>query len=187
MGIRNLKRVIERKRIPIDSITPLEDRASQIVGAATAKVLGYPLRLWSGSKSNTIVVAYDLSAIDLTPYKQLSEHSSGQLLFSHALRWVQSCSIAPDVLTLLYQFNSAPWEPQLRVSPDDSATTFSDPDDRPPDVIANEIIDATYEADEEHPPELSDSFLDAIERFPLTSGSREIAWETSPVNSSRFL
>jgi hypothetical protein len=190
LGISNLQRVIESKRIPIDSVTPLDDRASQIVGATAAKALGYPLRSWSGGQPNTIVVAYDLSAIDLRPYDRLGERSSGQLLFSHALRWVEPCSIAPDVLSLLHQFNNAPWEPQLRVDPNGGGTTYSAPDDRPPDVIANEILDTSYEADEadqEHPPELSDVFLDAIEPFPPTSGSREIAWQTSPVHSARFL
>ena len=190
MGISNLKRVIERKKIPIHSVTPLEDRASQIVGAAIAKALGYPLRSWSGNEPNTIVAAYDLSAVDLKPYEQLRERNPGQLLFSHVLEWVRSCPIAPDVVTLLYQFNCAPWKPQLRVNPDEDGTTYSEPDDRSTDVIANEIVDATQESDEgdeESPPEMSDSFLDAIEPFPLTSGSREIAWETSPVASSRFL
>ena len=97
---------------------------------------------------------------------------------------------APNVVTLLYQFNSAPWEPQLRFDPDGDGTTYTAPDDRSTDVIANEIVDATYEAseeDEEHPPEISDTFLDAIEPFPLASGSREKAWEASPVGSSQFL
>jgi hypothetical protein len=125
------------------------------------------------------------------PYQQLRERRPGQLLFSHALRWVQPCQIAPDVVTLLYQFNYPPWEPQLRVDPDDEANMHhSDPDDRPVGVIAKEIVDATYEADEgdeEQPSEMSDRFLDAIEPFPLKSGLREMAWETSPVASSAFL
>ena len=190
MGITNLKRVIERKKIPVNSVTALEDRGSQIVGAATAQLLGYPLLSWSDSKPNTVLVAYDLSAIDLRPYSQLRQHGPGQLLFSHALCWVKACPIAPDVVTLLHQFNKAPWEPQLRVNPDGGGTAYSDPDDRPADVIANEIVKATYEADEgdeEKPPEMGDLFLDAIDPFPLTSGSRERVWETSPVTSSRFL
>ena len=193
LGISNLKRVIEHMKIPVNSVMPLEDRASQIVGAATAKALGYPLRSWSGSEPNTVVVAYDLSAIELTPYEQLGERSPGQLLFSHALCWVESCPIAPDVVTLLYQFNSAPWEPQLRVNPDGNGTTYADPDDRTTDVIANEIVDSISEASEGDEsndgcaPELSDSFLDKIDLFPPISGSREKAWETSPVVSSRFL
>ena len=93
-------------------------------------------------------------------------------------------------MTLLYQFNSAPWEPQLTVNPDGGDAVYSDPDDRPTDVIANEIMEATKESNEEgegHPSDLSDDFLDAIEPFPITSGKREAAWETSPVGSSRFL
>ncbi len=190
LGISNLQRVIERKKIPIHSVTPLEDRASQIVGAAIAKALGYPLRSWSGNEPNTIVAAYDLSAVDLKPYEQLRERNPGQLLFSHVLEWVRSCPIAPDVVTLLYQFNSAPWEKQLRVNEDGGGTTYSDPDDRPAEIIADEIVHASHEpeeGDQETPAEMSDAFLDATGPFPLASGVREIAWETSPVASSRFL
>lgn len=77
----------------------------------------------------------------------------------------------------------------MRVTPDGDGTTYSAPDDRATDVIANEIVDAKHEACEGdgQPPEMSDSLLDAIDAFPLTSGSHEKAWETSPVGSARFL
>jgi len=190
-GICNLQRITESKGLNVDTVVGLNDRASQITARAAARMLGKPFDSWSGSEPDCLVVAYDLSSIDLTPYKALRDRKPGQLLFSHALNWVTFGPIAPDVVTLLYQYNDAPWEPQLRVNANGSGTAYSDPDERATEVIADDIVAADQfdEGDdmEPEPPELSDVLLDAIEPFPAASGLREMTWENSPVASARFL
>ena len=51
LGVSNLKHIIDRKNLPVNSVTALRDRASQILGAAAAMALGYPLRSWSDSET----------------------------------------------------------------------------------------------------------------------------------------
>lgn len=192
-GILDLHRIIQRKQLNIDRVVALNDRDSQIVGSAVAKALELPLQPWSSTAqaSNTVVVAYDLSAIDdLTPYERLRTREPGELLFSHALCWVRSCPISPDVVTLLHQFNTAPWEPQMRHDPEATEPTYSDTDERPASVIADEIVSATADPNEggdEDAPPLTDAFLDAISEFPTRAVTREIFWESSPVKSAQFL
>ncbi|MFK7818931.1 MAG: hypothetical protein AB8G99_09435 [Planctomycetaceae bacterium] len=193
-GVIDLKRLANRYDWQPTSITPLDNRSSQIVGHAVARSLDLPLRSWTeeGSNSNTIVVAYDLSSFDdLTRYKNLREREPHQILFSHALCWVRSCPFAPDVVTLLHQYNTAPWDSQMRIDPDSNQTTQTEPDERAPEQIADDILSAEPESEgtdiaDANAPALSDDLLDAIRPFPTATPTRENFWESSPVKSASF-
>lgn len=192
VGIENLHRIVQTKNVAANSVMALEDRGSQIVAAAVGAKLGLPVREWSQNESlaNTIVVAYDISMLeDASPCQRLRERAPGQLLFSHALCWVQSFPITPDVISILHQINTPPWEPQLRVDPDTNQPGYSDADERPVQEIASEILTSTgdpSEGGDGQVPELTDAFLAAVGAFPSSSGIRETFWESSPVKSARF-
>jgi len=189
VGVENLKRIVEQKSVPVESVTAINDRGSQIVASVVGSLLKLPVRQWSpsDSQSKTIVVAYDLSLIDdLTPYQQLRDRSPGQLLFSHAFCWVRSCPIAADVVSILHQYNNAPWDPKMQF---DSEKEMSDPDERPIDQIAADILSSTgnpNEGGDGEVPQLTNQFLEAVGAFPESAGLRELFWESSPVKSSQF-
>lgn len=193
-GINELVRIVGRKGLEFKQVLAIEDRSSEILAAAIAKTLGLPSQSWDGKSDaeDSLIVAYDLSAADLEPYESLRLRRPGQLLYSHAHCWVRSCPIAPDVVTFLHQYNTSPWDSQMRADSESEEPTYSDPDDRPIEVIADELLASEpfdpgeLEGEESSPAELSDELIDALGRFPLSGGMREIAWETSPVQSSRF-
>ena len=78
----------------------------------------------------------------------------------------------------------------MRHDPEATEPTYSDTDERPASVIADEIVSATADPNEggdEDAPPLTDAFLDAISEFPTRAVTREIFWESSPVKSAQFL
>lgn len=188
-GLTDLQRRTTITGFNVERVTGLNDRSSQILALAAARYFDVPPVPWSDDvcRPGTLVVAYDMSAIeDLSPFEKLRFHN-GELLYSHAMNWVDACPLAPDVVTLLYQHITAPWEPQMRADPETDEIGYTEPDERPDSDVADEILSTEpepHEGDGE-PPALSDAFLRATGPIPV-GGSRESMWNCSPVGSNRF-
>ena len=62
-----------------------------------------------------LIVSYDLKLMDgPETLETLKSHRKEQILWAHACCWVQPFGVAPDLATYFYQYNSAPWESQLK-------------------------------------------------------------------------
>ncbi|HWB76217.1 MAG TPA: hypothetical protein VG755_14705 [Nannocystaceae bacterium] len=120
------------------------DRASSILAIAAGRILGRAVVPWSPSCGAGLVVAWNLDTVaDQDFLEAMQWHRAGQILFAHASAWVDPFPYAPDVTTLLGQTITHPWEGgALRIDPDTKKAVAAEPDERAPEVLATEIVDA---------------------------------------------
>lgn len=153
-----------------------------------------PSKNWDPSEPG-LVVAYDLALIDEDIYAALKDHRPGQILWSHALCWTQQSPIAPDLVTFLYQMNTAPWDGGLCANPETGMTEQGAPDQRAAKEIAADICNtATDTIDLSDLPALIALVQSAAKLTNehgagalASTGQRCIMRSDSPVRSSRFL
>jgi hypothetical protein len=173
---------------PASSVSLLPDRGSQILGVAAARILGLPTRTWGPDDSDTIVVAYDLNEVDPATLQQLRDRPVGSVLVEHACCWTDPPLVAADFVGLLAQHVVPPWGARL-IAPPGEPVRQSEPDDRPADVIAEEIASATP-SDDLAPGDTAEDLVAFIrslgDAWPAI-GPRDRMWSPGPVPSSRFL
>jgi hypothetical protein len=170
------------------SVSPLPDRASTILGLATAQVLGLPVLPWQESRPDTIVVAYQLGA-DGPPPRLLTERTAGSILLEHATSWTDSGPVAPDVSGLLFQAIVAPWGEQMSSDPHSGAPTTKPADARAAELIAEEIAATVADVSELAPGDSDDdlsSFAAAVHGSWPATGQRSRLWSPGPVPSAYF-
>ena len=170
------------------SVSLLPDRGSHILGLAAARILGLPTRTWAPGLSDSIVVAYDLNEIDPAILEHLRERPTGSVLFEHACCWTSPPPVAADFVGLLGQHFVPPWGARLMAPPGESVRK-SDPDDRPAELIAEEIASATPSADLAPGDSVEDlvAFVRSLADGWPAVGPRDRMWSPGPVRSSRFL
>ncbi len=160
-----------------ERVVALPDRDSRILAGAAAAALGVPLSPFEGPGPG-LFVAYDLAGAGPEVLSALRSHAPGQVLWAHAVCWTEPPPVAPDLLTLLYQFNRSPCEERPDV---------------PAEVLIREIADAAPEPeqgpDTEQPLRaLIAAALSGRQRpaAALDGGPRARMWLQGPVPSSRF-
>lgn len=126
-GIRRVEAVLRTWGVKPPRVFVLPDRDSAILGRATARVLDMPAEPWpdAGSEAPGLIVAYDLDNVDPELSAPLSPHRPGQVLWCHAASWTSEAPFAADLTTYLYQINTSPWGPRMRVEGD--AVTWTEP------------------------------------------------------------
>lgn len=191
-GLQRLRLVLETVGRRPRSVSLLPDRSSRILGLAAAQVLDVPAEPWSPGRTDTVVVAYDLREVDPATLQQLSRRA-GQVLVEHATCWTDPPPIAADYTTLLAQHNIEPWGARLHVPSGGDAPQKTDPDTRPAELVAADILaaDPTPEVgDGDAPPDSDDglaAFAAAVAgSWPAASDSRDRMWSPGPVPSNRF-
>lgn len=191
---------LERLRVVLDAVgrrpravSVLPDRSSQILGLAAAQVLDVPAEPWVPGRADTVVVAYDLREVDPQIMEQLGQRD-GQTLVEHATCWTELLPITADYTTLLAQHNVAPWHARLWMPPGSDTPQQTDPDDRPAEVLAAEILSADTipdSGDGESPPDPDDglaAFVSAVREFwPPASTRHDMLLSPGPVGSNRFV
>jgi len=200
-ALRRLKLILDAAGAAPESVSPLPDRASQIVGAAAAAMFGLPVTDFDPGipAAHRLVVAYDLTDTDQDAVTALRQRAPGQILFERAMRWTAPPRVTADVTGLLGQMVVPPWAPQLRQL-EDGSVGDGPADDRPAEAVADEIVHATPAQDEgdgEAPPDLDEDlqrFVAAITTPAARDrdggwlgGMREYIRDAGPVPSSRFL
>jgi hypothetical protein len=120
-------------------VLALAEPASAILAEAAARRLALPLAPFDEGPG--LVVAYDLGRLEPGELKPLFTHRPGQALFAHAVCWTEEPPIAPDLATLLHQFDRAPWEPAPRVDPTTGTAGETPADTRPPAEIGAGLAD----------------------------------------------
>ncbi|MEV0903184.1 hypothetical protein [Actinoplanes sp. NPDC049802] len=190
-----LRRTIDRLRVVVEavgasasSVGLLPDRGSSIFGLALASALDLPAQPYAPGRRDTIIAAYDLSALTV-PLSTLVERTPGTLLVEHATSWTDPGPIAPDATGLLYQSLVPAWGEHTRF-PLDGEPEQVPADDRPAEDLAAAVGETTPDTDEvapdDTPADLAAFAAGLAARWPLT-GRRDRLWSPGPVASARFL
>jgi len=172
------------------AISLLPDRSSQILGLAAGRLLDLPTRPWPSDMEGAVVVAYDLSAVDHAVLTALRDRAPGSVLVEHATCWTTPPPIAADFVGLLHQRAVEPWGERL-LAPEGGPVRRSEPDARPAEEIADEIVAAA--AAPPDPETRADDTAEHLVAFvrglngawPAT-GPRDRMWSPGPVGSSYF-
>ncbi|MCY0936510.1 hypothetical protein [Streptomyces sp. H34-S4] len=153
------------------TVSLLPGRSDRILGLAAATVLALPAVPYEPTRTDTLVVAYQLGEEDLA----LQERTDGQIVYEHATRWTGPPPVSADFSALQAQFVTEPWKE----------------DTRPEEEIARDIAAADPTADEGDgatPPDTDEAFrayAAALAPGWLT-GPRDRIGSAGPVPSSRF-
>ncbi|MBO3741507.1 hypothetical protein [Actinoplanes flavus] len=190
-----LRRTIDRFRIVLEaagssvsSVSLLPDRGSSIFGIALASALDLPAQPYDPDRRDTIIAAYDLSAL-AEPLPTLAERAPGALLVEHATSWTAPGRLAPDATGLLYQSLVSAWDERTRFTAGGEPEQIP-ADDRPAEALAAAVLKTAPDEDEVAPGDTSadlTAFTAALAgRWPLTA-RRDRLWSPGPVPSARFL
>ena len=188
-GIVRLQKVIAQRKLQPQVVYALADHDSQIFATAVGMMLGLPVSqyLEEGCDKPGIIVAYDFSNAQLVG--ALAEKIADQILFAHSLNWTEASPVVPEVVTQLHQTLIAPWGRTMKVNQETNQMETADPDERPVEEIAKDIINATpyeVEADGEESeiPSIPSALVDLV---PFAEAHGRVRfYENSPVKSNRF-
>lgn len=189
-GLLRLKAVLDAWGNTPDRIISAGDRGSSILAAAAAELFDLPLEPFGDPRRAGLIVAYDPMEVPDEFYGPLSECMPGQMLYCHAARWTEPAPYTPDIVTLLYQTNMAPWGERMQIDPESHGSETVPPDTRPAEEVAADILGAT--PDDEDMADIGDlariaaAMKDKSAAFQ-SSGERSPIWYQGPVKSSRFL
>ncbi|WP_326847003.1 hypothetical protein [Streptomyces kaniharaensis] len=182
-GLERLRLVLEATGARPRSVSLLPGRADRALGLAAADLLGLPAQPYRPGTEQTVVVAYDLNDIDgIGPetLAALRERAVGEVLYEHATCWTDTPPVSADVNGLLGQTVAPPWQ-----------MLGGEPDERPAEALAAEILAADPvqdEGDGDTPPDPDEAlaaFAHAVRDRWLT-GPRDRCRSSGPVPSSRF-
>jgi hypothetical protein len=144
-GIERVGAVLSAVARAPASVAAAPGRSHEATATAAARILEVPLLSWNerSSKPPCLLVAYDLDALDAEAMKSLKVHQPGQVLWAHASCWTNPFPFAPDLTTLLYQTNVAPWGAgRMRVDPQTRATSRTEEDTASVEELAQRVVDA---------------------------------------------
>ena len=170
------------------SVSLLPDRSSRILGLAAATMLHLPAQPWQPGRGDTVIVAYDLSALDGDVLAPLRERAGGELLVEHASCWTGPPPVAADVTGLMHQSIVEPWGERL-LATRDGEPERAPADDRPEQDIAADIVAAAPTDEAAHGDTEADllSFAAAVAgAWPSSEPHRDRMWSPGPVPSSYF-
>ncbi|MEY9875262.1 hypothetical protein ABH931_004763 [Streptacidiphilus sp. MAP12-33] len=198
-GIERLRLALEATGQRPTSVSLLPDRASRILGLAAAELLGLPAVPFTAEREQTVVVAYDLTAL-LAPeapdegveaLRALVPRTPGQILHEHASCWTDTPAVTADSVGLLAQTVVAPWGERLQGRADGSGVDRLPADERPEAELAAEIVAASAEPDAGDgatPPDPDPAFAAFAAAMAPTwlQGHRDRVRAMGPVPSSRF-
>ncbi|MEY2227092.1 hypothetical protein [Streptomyces sp. BF23-19] len=174
-GLARLALALEAAGRRPGTVSTLPGRSDRILGLAAAQVLGLPAVPYEPTRTDTLVVAYDLNATDPDLLRTLHARADGQILSEHATCWTDPPAVSADFSTLLCQFVAPPWKD----------------DERPEEEIAQDVARAAAGPDggdgatPPDPDEAFRAFVTAVRDGWLTSPRDRVA-SPGPVPSSRF-
>ncbi|MCF2533544.1 hypothetical protein [Yinghuangia soli] len=184
-GLARLRLILAAAGRTPSAVSLPDERGARIMGLAAAEVLGLPAVPYEPGRGGTLVVAYRIGDLDEDTQRSLRERAAGQVLYEHASCWTDPPPVAADVIGLLRQTGSAPWESQLGAGPEAGAV-----DERPEAAVAADIVaadSARDSGDGETPPDTDDTvaaFAAAVASAWLT-GTRDRVDSPGPVRSSQ--
>jgi hypothetical protein len=193
-GLLRLRTLLAAAEAGPRSVSLLPDRDSQILGLAAAGLLGLPAEPFEPGREDTVVIAYDLTALEEPGHEvlleQLNQRVPGQVLHEHASCWTNAPVVTADSVALLHQSVTAPWGERLRVG-EDGEVGREPADERPAARVAEDILAADPKPDEgdgetpADPDEAFAGFVTAV-RGTWLRGERTALMSSGPVPSGRF-
>ena len=189
-ALRRLGVLLTARGLRPTTVSLLPDRDSQIVGLAAARYFDLPAVPFAPERADTLIVAYDLNAVDPETLAALRDRRPGQILFERATKWTDPPAVAADAIGFLQQIVHEPWGSGIRVV--DGKAVDVEPDSRPvPEIVAELAAAEPYvdEGDGETPPDpdsVLESFVTEVADSWLAA-HREYVGSPGPVMSSRFL
>jgi hypothetical protein len=194
-GLRKAQRVLEALGSTPPRVFALPDPHGATLAEAAAMALDLPLSTWpeEGSEEPGLLVAYDLADVGVA-LRSVLTHRPGQVLLTQAACWTRDFPLSGDLTTFLYQFNTAPWEPQLIVSSEGGELETRDPRAVPLEERAREVACAKLEHKALSDTDELLALVEVARALPEQysaglfrhSGQRTRHWAGSPVPSSRF-
>ncbi|XRQ14041.1 tetratricopeptide repeat protein [Actinomadura welshii] len=191
-ALDRLRLILDAAGLRPTSVGLLPDRSSRILGTAAARLLGLPAEPFDPGRPDALVVAYDLNdaGLDEAGMRGLHERAAGQVLYEHATCWTDPPPVSADISGLLHQVVKTPWDERLRMPPGGEPETVP-PDGRPVEELADEIVRAEPQPDDEDggaPPDPDEGLarLVAAVRDRWLTGPRDAVRSSGPVRSSRF-
>ncbi len=148
MILHKLKRLLTAlDRLPA-RVLGMPDRDSDIVARAAALLLEVPFDTVAVDRlaqPHTLLVAVDNRMFgDMALLPVLEE----QMLFALSTNWLHRGGVAPDVTGVLSQSFTLPWSgANIRVDPDTREIIHPDPDTRPTEAIARDLVGTEPEDD----------------------------------------
>ncbi|MDQ3367009.1 MAG: hypothetical protein M3680_16420 [Myxococcota bacterium] len=186
-GIERLARLVQGLDVPCVYAPPGHNH--EVIAHAVARKLGLSIAPWPaiGAPAPGLVVMYDLGELPESEIARLLQRRAGQIVFAHASPWTEDSPIAADVTTLLYQTITPPWGEAVVVDPESQEVQTAPADDRPPAVIAEDILGSAGLDGDDLVAEQLDRFDALVDRcWPPEAGTRSRAWAGGPVPSNRF-
>ncbi|MGI5130722.1 hypothetical protein ACQEVB_28220 [Pseudonocardia sp. CA-107938] len=185
-----VRAILEAADVRPTAVGLLPDRSSRVLGLAAAQLLDLPAAPLDPQRPDTLVVAYQLDAVDEELLAALHEPVPGQVLVEHATCWTDPPLVSADITGFLHQHVDAPWGRQLRVGADGDVET-GPADDRPTEELAAAIVAAEPDIDPGDgatPPDpvTVPAALAAAVRAEWPRASRGQESSPGPVPSSRF-
>ncbi|MBV6697248.1 hypothetical protein KV557_08945 [Kitasatospora aureofaciens] len=182
-GLERLRLVLDATGTRPRSVSLLPGRADRALGLAAAELFGLPAESYRPGTGHTLVVAYDLNDVDGIGHETLAalrERATGEVLYEHATCWTDTPPVTADVSGLLGQTVAPPWR-----------MLGDEPDERPAEALAAEIVAADPTQDEgdgDTPPDPDDALtaFARVAREHWLNGPRDRCRSSGPVPSSRF-
>ncbi|MCA9519837.1 MAG: hypothetical protein KC609_02645, partial [Myxococcales bacterium] len=174
---------------PRQILTPV-GFSSRILAHAASDLLGLPLAPLADEESG-LVVCYDLQTLEIRELEWLYRRGKERWVFAHASCWTTPPPFTPDLTTLLYQHNRAPWDDHLVLDPETGMPT----ERRTARRDAAEIGRLVRDAKAVDPAEIARDDDGTRRSIAALVGSRpELAepetrssfWLVGPVRSNRF-
>lgn len=138
--LRRLLTTLERRP---QRVIALPDRDSEIIGRAAALLLEMPFELATAetgaalAQPHSLLVAADQRRLR---EKALLPVLPGQTIFALNLHWLHHGGLAPDVAGVMTQALYLPWNGDTRVDWETNQIVNTEPDSRPAEVIAEELV-----------------------------------------------
>ncbi|WP_412075906.1 hypothetical protein ACLF6K_08760 [Streptomyces xanthophaeus] len=174
-GLARLVIALEAAGRAPGTVSLLPGRSDRILGLAAAQVLGLPVVPYEPTRTDTLVVAHDLNAVDRDLVRTLHARADGQILYEHATCWTDPPAVSADFSALLCQY----------VAP------RRQDEDRAEEAVAREIAAADTEPDEGDgatPHDADEGFRAFVTGISTgwLSAPRDRVASPGPVPSSRF-
>ncbi len=193
-GLKKLQSLLLLLKISPPKILAPRERGAEILGRAAASLFNLPFAFFEDDADAAgLVITYDLGLLSDNILEQLSFKKPGQVLFTHAVNWVEPPYFSPDFHTFQYQINNAPWDAKMHFE-EDGESSQTPPDESSAEEIAERILNAKIDEemcieDENEVVKFTKNLINLglVPTALLEEGQRPRFWDSSPVTSNRFL
>lgn len=192
-GLRKLKAILSATSFDVPKIMAPKDRASEILGRAAAEYFDCPFSFYEDNPTDPgLVITYDLGDLSTETLESLFHKQANQILFTHAVNWVNPPFFSPDFHTFQCQVNISPWAEKQTWNKEGEPNVVP-ADEAPAAEIATRILS---EKKSEHEGEEAENIVVEFTKEVLDLGLKPTAflgtterpqfWESSPVMSNKF-